>query len=872
MKDTTRSRTFAAMIPILTTLCVLAAAPPAGLQPKNRPYDAQHYKLEVRQGEGGVFTNTLTATLKATRALPEIELDAYDLKIQSAKVDGETAEFKETYAPESKTGVLKIKPKKAIAAGKDTVVEITYQVTAGVANAGLFTATEPDVANALPGFFTHLEPNYAQRFMPVNDTPADKATSEILAIVDGRYTVVSNGRKEKDETFSEDGKNLRRVSWKQEQAHSPYLIALAIAQLEPVLVNEDIPSTLWVPPGSKDRAFVAADVLKGLYNFEVGFTGTKYPFSKLDVVAVPRFYWGGMENTSVIFERTSALLVDHKNDQTARSQIVGLLAHEMAHQYFGGWVTCAWWDEIWLNEGFATYLGNAATDDYNDSDEVEIARTRSLVGRYFTEEDGPRSHALVVKGIPGEEAFDATTYTKGANVLRMLELWIGKPEMKKVMKAYLEKNGGKTVTSNDFFKAVFEVTKKEKELKAFKESWLTNKGYPVIFTDYSFGGGKLNVTIRQQNNHAGEKTSFVFKLPIVIHRETEPKYTKEEIITVDKPEVKVSIDVPAAPQWINWNKDFGALAKMNPTSISEDMWVDAARYDPDPVWRLLAAWQLLGELGNPNMKAETKPTDTAMGAIMDVLNKDPSPYVREAVLQRLADTRFRKLPSEFAAPMLALAKRPEGLNEDPAGYIRVRRAAIETLGRVDSPEGHKWVLDELGKRDIDINFLAGYAASAARIGSSSSLGQLRATLVTQKGRGAGYYRRTAEALSHSNSVEVLPLLKEVLKSNAGNNELARSATQGFRQNKEMRETQEFATLVRDVVLDEKTFTEDFRGEFLGYLDDVKYEAAKLVLAEIGTKSTSERIKGGAQRVMAANFPAPPPAKDQKKDPKKNPKK
>ena len=312
------------MINALTLLSVLAA-PAGGLQPKNRPYDAQHYKLDVRQGEEGAFTNTLTATLKATRALSEIELDAYDLKIQSAKVDGEPAEFKESYDPVTRTGVVKLKPKKAIAAGKEAVVEIAYQVTAGTSNERLLHRHRARHGHALPGYFTHFEPNYAQRFMPVNDTPADKATSEILAIVDGRYQVVSNGRKEKDETFSEDGKNLRRVHWKQEQPHSPYLIALAIAQFEPVPVNEDIPSTLWVPPGTKDRAFVAVDVLKGLYNFQVGFTGTKYPFAKLDVVAVPRFYWSGMENTSVIFERTSTLLVDHKNDQTARSQIVGLL-------------------------------------------------------------------------------------------------------------------------------------------------------------------------------------------------------------------------------------------------------------------------------------------------------------------------------------------------------------------------------------------------------------------------------------------------------------------------------------------------------------------------------------------------------------------
>ncbi len=373
------------------------------------------------------------------------------------------------------------------------------------------------------------------------------------------------------------------MHWKQEQSPTrPYLIALAIAQLEPVLVNEDIPSTLWVPPGSKDRAFVAVDVLKGLYNFQVGFTGTKYPFAKLDVVAVPSFIWGGMENTSVIFERTSRLLVSHKNDMLSRSPIVSLLSHEIAHQYFGDWVTCAWWNDIWLNEGFATYLGSAATDAYNDNDEIEIERTAGRVRwDYFREEDGPHAHPWWSRA-PGEDAFDSTSYIKGANVLRMLELWVGKAEMKKALKLYLEKNGGKAVTSADFFNAVFEATKKGKELLAFKESWLNKKGYPVLFTDSTFAAGKLTLTIRQQPNHPDEKGPFVFKLPIAISRASEPAFSQDALLTIDKPEVKVTLDVPAAPEWINWNKNFGALAKINPYLGQRGQWVDAARNDPDP--------------------------------------------------------------------------------------------------------------------------------------------------------------------------------------------------------------------------------------------------------------------------------------------------
>lgn len=849
----------------LISLVVAATPAPTGLQPKNRPYDAQHYKLEVRQGEGGTFNNVATITLKATRALPEIELDAYDLKFTSAKVDGEEATFTPKYAPETRFGTVTVKPKKPAAAGKDVTVELAYSVTAGISNDGFFTASEPDApAGSLPGYFTQFEPSFAQRFFPVNDTPADKATTELLAIVDEKYAVVSNGKKVLDEKFTEGGKNLRRVHWKQDQEHSPYLVALAIAQLEPLQVSDDPSMTLWVPPHRKADAFVAQDVMKQLFNFEVAFTGTKFPWAKLDVVAVPNFRWGGMENTSVIFERTSALLVDHRNDQLSRSTIASLLAHETAHQYFGDLVTCAWWNDVWLNEGFASYLGALAADDLDDSEQFEVNLATSLVDHYFREEDGPRSHPLLVKGVPAEEAFDSTSYRKGAQVLRMLDLWLTRAEFKKAIKLYLEKNAGKAVTSDDFFKAVFESSKKEKELKPFKDAWLNKRGYPVIEPSSSFANGKLTVTIKQAPNHAGEKGPFIFKLPIVIHRVTEPAFTQEAVITVDKPEVKVDLDVQAAPEWINWNKNFGALVKINPTALSEDRLIDAARHDTDPVWRLLSTLQLLGNLGRQEITEEVKPTDSATGAILDVLTKDPSPYVREAVLLKLANTRFKKLPKEYSAPLLALAKRPTDLNDDPAGYIRVRLAAMEALARADSSDGHAWLLSELGKREIEINYLTGYADAAARLGTDNALGTLRAALVTQKSRGFAYFRRTAASLSKSRSVDVLPVFREVLKSVPNNDEFGSTLSRGFWSNRELRETTDFAALTRDVVLDEANFSEEFRAGFLELLDDVKFEGAKQALGEIVAATRSARIKASAQRVLDANFPAPAPAKPEPK--------
>ncbi len=837
------------MMTAFLVMTALTAANPFAA--KARPYDAQHYTLEMRLDNDGTFKNKLTAKLKATKPLKDIEFDAYNLNIEFALVDGVAAVPSPRYDPDTKTGVLVVKLAKPVAAGKELSVELSYSGKASTTQEGFFRVNNAE--GQPPSFFTLFEPNFAQRFYPCNDQPNDKATFELQATVDEQYTVLSNGRKTRDEKFAEGGKNLRRVTWVQDKPQSSYLFAVAVGVFEGVEASSDIPATVWVAPGSKDRVFPVTDSLKPMFNSLVGLTGTRYPWAKLDVVAVPRFMTSGMENTSLIFERDYAVALEHKNDQTMRVRMSGLLAHEMAHQWFGNDVTLATWEDMWLNEGFASYLGGEVADEYNDSDLVEVQRTTSMVEDYFRQEQGPRSHALVpTTALAPEQLFDFVSYLKGGYVLRMLDFWVGRPDFKKVLKAYLDKHAYGSATSADFFASVFEITKKEKELKPFKDSWLNKRGYPVVFPEYQVSGNQLTVKIRQQPNRSDEKGPFVFKLPIVVHRTAEPSYTKEQTILVDKPEVSVTFDVPAAPEWVNWNQNGLALVRVNGPSVSEEQWAAAARHDPDPTWRLIATWNLLGELGNPDMKEETKPTTTAMGAILDVLLKDPSPHVRVGVMNRLLHSRFKKLPSEFSGPVYSLAKRPTDLNDDAIGVIMLKRMALELLGRTDSSEGHQYVLDELGKRDIDINYLEGLAAGAARLGTSSALATLRTAVVTQKSRGYAYYRRTISSLTSIPSAEGVELIRSVLAES--DDVLAITLADGAEVNEPLRSTPEWARLVRDVVLGDSPLTNDARSSYIVTIEQVKNDAVKEALMAIAEKSPHAPLKQQAKQVLDANFP------------------
>ncbi len=860
------------MTPSLLLAGVLAAGNPAAFLQKNRPYDAQSYRLELGLNDDGSFKNKLIAKLKITKATQELELDAYDLTVEFALVDGKPAVPTPKYDPETRTGTLTLKAP-GLAVGKEVTVEIAYTGKAGVQHEGFFKVVDGEDAKLLPYYFTHFQPHFAQRFFPLNDTPADKASWELYAVVDSRYTVLSNGTKTKDEVFQEQSKNLRRVEWKQEKAHSMYFTGIAIGQFEAVSINDDLPSTMWVAPGRKDRTWVVQNELKSLWNFEAGYAGAKYGWPKLDVVALPRFFWSGMENSGLVFLRESKVNVEVKNDQLARPVVMKLLANEMAHQWFGNLVTAKWWDEIWLDEGLTTHLGELAFDDAQGTEQVEIERTVAIVEDYFRQEDGPRAHALVVKGGTAAESSDFVTNRKGAAVIRMLEQWLGQKDFKVGLKAYLEKYAYQAVGTDDFFNGVLGALKKDKDkdLKGFKDSWTTKKGYPVIYPEFSFGGSQVTVTIRQQNSNPSEKGPFVFKLPIVVHRENEPQYTVKQTILVDKPEVKVSFDVPAAPQWIDWNEDFGALVRVNKTTVPEDQWIDGARYDPDPTWRLIAAWNLLGELGNPNMETEARPTDAALLAITDLLAKDPSPYVREAVMKRLTDSRFKRLPKDFAAIGLKLAKKPENLNDDPLGYMRVRGAALEMLGKTDAPDGHAYILEQLGKREIDINFLGAFSGGAARINTAASLATLKSAIVTQKSRGYPFFRRTAEALGSMEGPEVIASIKEVLTQNANNPELTRQLFNRLADNKALRENPDFAPMIAVLVTDDAFNGDDVREMMLASLDDVKTPVAKESLLEVIKSSKSEQTKALAKKVLDANFPqapAPAPVKDPKGGKKK----
>jgi len=832
-------------------LALLAAAPTA--PSKVRSYDVTHYRIEFQLLDEDAFENRVTLTFRNKSPLAKLELDSYGLEITSVVgADGAALPFVLSEDDARRTGTLTVTPPRPFPGGAPQSITLTCRGEADATeHGGLFVVREGTEA----WYYTQFEPNLARRFFPSNDTPSDKATTEVLATVPAGLVALSNGKKLSDEPLSVDGKHLHRVHWLQDKPHAPYLVALAVGRFEAVDVGSAVPATLWVRPGTADRAFVAAAATRDHLSHQVGLLGVPYPWDKYDQVAVPGFIWGGMENTSLVTLREHRMVIPTRSWVIDRPEISGLIAHELAHQWFGNLVTLTTWDDTWLNEGFATWLGHHSEQATAGNDGPLVDRTGETFVDYLKAEDGPRSHPLLAKGAAAEEIFDSISYTKGARVLEMLETWLGREAFLAGLRAYLGQYAYQNATSEDFFTAMGKATRREKEVRAFKEAWLMRRGYPVLEPSWSYAGGELTLTVRQRPNHEGDKTTFAFKLPITVHRRYEPAYHEELAITVDKPVVTLKVKLPAAPAWINWNRGGNALARIDASALPEGEWLAAAREEKDPAWRLLAQFALAA----PFAQEETpgiSPSPAALTALLGVLAEDPSPYVREAVLRQLSDSPWKRLPSTFGPVALALAQQPSGLSEDAVGNLRVRAAALELLGRVDHRPGRDYLLDFLRRAELDVNLVEAAACGAASLGDGEALTELAAAVRRQKARGTWFYRSALAGLARYPGTEVLPHLRRELEDATLGAEAVRVVVSGLHGNDRLIQSPEGVAFVKAFLLDESR-GDDVKHWMLDLLDDVKTPDARAALLAVKEDGgVPDSLKAQARKVLEANFPEP----------------
>ncbi len=473
--------------------------------------------------------------------LKSIALDAAELEVRSVEVDGKPASFSHLDAR------LTVALPGAALPGSELRLRISYRATPRF---GLFFM-EPDSAHPdrPRQVWTQGQDDYARYWIPCLDAPNQKATSETLVEAPGEWEVISNGRLV---DVAQLAGGRRRFHWSQEIPHSPYLISVVAGQFASWHEERGgVRFSYHVPRGREEDGQRAFGRTPEMVAHFAALTGVAYPYAKYSQVCVADFIFSAMENTSAttFTERT---LHDRRGNLDQSSD--PLVAHELAHQWFGDLVTCKSWAHGWLNEGFATYFQLLWTEHHLGMDEVQQELLAAL--DTYLEEDDTRYRRPIVEDRyqSAAELFDRHLYEKGAWVLHQLRRELGDAPFFASIKRYLEDNRTRAVETVDLIRAVERTT--GRNLQLFFDQWIFRAGHPEIEARLSWSDGRATVRVRQTQQ--GEP--FVF--PLTIAFEQDGSLTRT-VVRVSAREERYDLAAESEPRFAALDPDLDLLASWN---------------------------------------------------------------------------------------------------------------------------------------------------------------------------------------------------------------------------------------------------------------------------------------------------------------------
>ena len=364
----------------------------------------------------------------------------------------------------------------------DALLDIRYSGILNDRNAG-FYRSKYTTADGQTKYLatTQFEATDARRALPCWDEPARKATFEVSLVVPSNLVALSN--MPVAEVVPADN-NLKVVVFDRSPIMSTYLLAFVVGEFEYVetRTNNGTLVRVYALPGRAHQGQFALDVGRRSLELYNEYFDTAYPLPKLDMIAIPDFAAGAMENWGLVTYRENALLIDEANSAVASKQRVAeVVAHELAHQWFGNLVTMQWWTNLWLNEGFATWMANFVLDKLFPDWDIW---TQFLSDDYASalSLDGLRSsHAIEIPvGHPNEisQIFDAISYSKGASVIRMIHDFIGADAFRAGLQIYLKRHAYNNAVTEDLWQALAEAS--GQPVQKIMDTWTKQAGFPLI--------------------------------------------------------------------------------------------------------------------------------------------------------------------------------------------------------------------------------------------------------------------------------------------------------------------------------------------------------------------------------------------------------
>ncbi len=508
-------------------------------------FDAQHYIIRASfdRAKGEVFGDT-TVILKPLKAdFRSVELDAVDLAFTSVKLDPAGTDLKYT-TPAGKVNVALDK-----AYGPSDTISIRFKYTTTNPKKGVYfreAETSEGRGHSLQ-IWSQGEAEEARYWFPSFDFPSDKATTEEYITAQKDETVIGNG-----ELIGKTDEPNGNVTWhyKMPVPHSTYLVSFVIGKYSRVDDKyKDIPLGFYVYPGKEETAKKAFGDTKKMIDVYEQLTGVPFPYNKYDQTVVSKFQFGGMENiTATTMNDDEIFMADF---DFGKSIVVDLVSHELAHSWFGDMVTCKNWAELWLNEGFATYMEAAYREKTFGRDDY-LRKIKTNADDFLTNETiNKKRHPLFdLRAGNVDELFENsyTTYSKGGAVLHTLREQVGTEAFWKAINIYLNRHKFANVESTDLEKAMEEAS--GQDLKWFFAQWVYGGGAPKLDVRQSYSARTKTLKLTITETQPPDKiTPVVFRLPMDLEIETASGKTTEKVDVTKRIQI-FSFKVAAKPTGI----------------------------------------------------------------------------------------------------------------------------------------------------------------------------------------------------------------------------------------------------------------------------------------------------------------------------------
>jgi puromycin-sensitive aminopeptidase len=592
-------------VAVVGVLCVLTLV--AAAQRLPRTAIPEHYDLHLTPDFAtDTFRGEVQITLRLAQPTSSISLNAAELEFAETSITaaGRTQPARVVLDAQLETATLTVA--EPLPAGAATV-SIRYSGRLNDRLRGFYLSQ----ANGRKYAVTQLEATDARRAFPSFDEPSMKATFAITATVDARDTAISNGRLLSDTPVP--GGQRHTLKFATTAKMSPYLVALLVGDWECVRGGADgIPIRICATPNHKNELGFALESAENVLRYFNRYFTIKYPFDKLDIIAVPDFSAGAMENTGAIVFREQYLLAAEGESTARRKQIASILGHEIAHQWFGDLVTMEWWDDVWLNEGFATWAEDRPMAEWHPEWNVPLGEVRSTQSAMNLDGlDTTRPIRMRVE-TPDEinQVFDAIAYQKTAAVLRMVEAYVGAQSYRNGINAYLKKFAFGNATGEGFWTTLAAAT--QKPVDKILSSYVTQASLPLLTVTSSCVEGRTEIGVSQKPMSNAVPASALWEVPICYKRSRGDRIEGPACEVLSGP--SRSLSLAGCSSWVFANVDSrgyyrtsygpeglkalgpavrtGGLTPVEQTSLLEDVWA-LVRLNQENIADFLA---LAGEL------------------------------------------------------------------------------------------------------------------------------------------------------------------------------------------------------------------------------------------------------------------------------------